>query len=235
MALRHLLDSTNNINILFCVDSKSVLQAIKSTKQNIRLELIHNIKQNIHQLSLQNVNITFCWVPSHCGIYANEKVDQAAKKAARNCEGSFKIDISLDLHECFRLVNKISKDNMYKQLENSNSQYFHHCVKIKNAAVPKMILDTLVNYPRHITSLVYRFRLNALRTKFCKNIKCICENQLSVKHLFVDCPKVKQLFDKTSLKLRLLKKNSFEDILNDFSMLCDISNLLNQSPVGIFL
>ena len=104
-----------------------------------------------------------------------------------------------------------------------------------NTAIPKMFLDISHKYPRNITSLVHRFRLNALRTKYCKNIICACGNELSVKHLLKECPNVKRLSYEHSAELGLLRKSPFEAILNDYKLLSNISQYLNSSPVGIFL
>ena len=120
-------------------------------------------------------------------------------------------------------------------METSNKQYFHQCVGVDNAAIPKMFLAISHKYPRYITSLIHRFRLNAFRTKYCKNIKCACGNELSVKHLLKECPNVKRLIYEHSAELGLLSRSPTEVILNDYKLLCNITKYLNSSPVGIFL
>eukprot|EP00745_Piridium_sociabile_P032536 TRINITY_DN5491_c0_g1_i10.p1 TRINITY_DN5491_c0_g1~~TRINITY_DN5491_c0_g1_i10.p1 ORF type:complete len:250 (-),score=-9.43 TRINITY_DN5491_c0_g1_i10:9-758(-) len=172
MALNHILNVPMNIcQILLCVDSKSALQAIRSPSKKTRLEMTFEIKHVIHLLSIKGISVTFCWVPSHCGIYANEWVDQAARKAALNFEGSSQLSIPLDLHECYRCIEKVSRDRFHNTLKASNSQYYEYCVMHSNATNPKSFLDKLLfKHSRQITSLVYRFRLNAFRTKYCANV-----------------------------------------------------------------
>eukprot|EP00745_Piridium_sociabile_P029219 TRINITY_DN4763_c1_g1_i17.p1 TRINITY_DN4763_c1_g1~~TRINITY_DN4763_c1_g1_i17.p1 ORF type:complete len:107 (+),score=1.70 TRINITY_DN4763_c1_g1_i17:231-551(+) len=94
MAFNHIVSvSMNLFQILVCVDSKSVLHAIRSTSLKAGLEMTIEIKHVIHLLSVKGINITFCWVPSHCGIYSNEWADQAARKAANNLVGSVPLTI----------------------------------------------------------------------------------------------------------------------------------------------
>eukprot|EP00745_Piridium_sociabile_P029215 TRINITY_DN4763_c0_g2_i1.p1 TRINITY_DN4763_c0_g2~~TRINITY_DN4763_c0_g2_i1.p1 ORF type:complete len:255 (-),score=-4.74 TRINITY_DN4763_c0_g2_i1:332-1096(-) len=238
MALNYILSVPINVcKILLCVDSKSVLQAIRSRNLKTRLEMTIEIKHVIHLLSLRGIGVTFCWVPSHCGIYSNEWVDQAARKAARNLEGSFQLNIPLDLHECYRCIQKVSRDHFNDLLKDSNSQYYQRCVKVKNAADPKSFLGNLsFKHSRQITSLVFRFRLNALRTKFVTNIHCMCGKPLSVNHLLVQCQRVKQLVLQKSVEpLSNDIPISIENVLNNFSLLCLLSERLNHSPVGIYL
>ena len=96
MALNCLLDFPFCVfQILFCVDSKSVLQALKLSNTKVRNELIQEIYQLIHFLYIRGSQVDFCWVPSHCGLSANERVDQLAKKAAITEKGLIKINLPL--------------------------------------------------------------------------------------------------------------------------------------------
>eukprot|EP00745_Piridium_sociabile_P029217 TRINITY_DN4763_c1_g1_i13.p1 TRINITY_DN4763_c1_g1~~TRINITY_DN4763_c1_g1_i13.p1 ORF type:complete len:239 (+),score=0.05 TRINITY_DN4763_c1_g1_i13:231-947(+) len=238
MAFNHIVSvSMNLFQILVCVDSKSVLHAIRSTSLKAGLEMTIEIKHVIHLLSVKGINITFCWVPSHCGIYSNEWADQAARKAANNLVGSVPLNIKLDLHESYRCIQKVSRDRFNDLLKASNSQYYEYCVKVKNAANPKPFLSNLPTmHSRQITSLMYRFRLNAFRTKCSKNIHCICGKQITVNHLLVHCPGVRQLVPKTLVDHYLTSLPlSTENILNNYSLLRVFSEFLNSCPVGINL
>ena len=73
MALNYMLSLPRTIlQILFCVDSKSVLQALESSKLQIRSEMILEINHLIHSLSLRGTDITFCWIPSHSSFHYND-------------------------------------------------------------------------------------------------------------------------------------------------------------------
>ena len=58
-------------------DSMSCLQAIEG--ENSVNPLICNIMDLLWLLSGNGTHVRFCWIPSHCGIEGNEKVDQLAK------------------------------------------------------------------------------------------------------------------------------------------------------------
>jgi len=40
-----------------------------------RSELMIEISQRIHELSVKGTHVTFCLVPSHSGIYYNDQVE----------------------------------------------------------------------------------------------------------------------------------------------------------------
>ena len=81
MALNYLNSFPNTFfQILICVDSKSVLYALKSLSMKIRGEMIHEISHLVHVLSLNGSAI--CWVPSHCGLLYNNWADRAAMAGA---------------------------------------------------------------------------------------------------------------------------------------------------------
>ena len=78
IALVH-IRNRRNLKVTVYSDSRSSLQALaKFNSDNI---LIQDIQELVHELSDNNVKVTFCWVPSHIGIPGNEKADELAKLA----------------------------------------------------------------------------------------------------------------------------------------------------------
>ena len=59
-------------------DSMSCLQAIEG--EDTENPFICHIMNLLWSLSDKGIRVRFCWVPSHCGIDGNERVDQLAKK-----------------------------------------------------------------------------------------------------------------------------------------------------------
>ena len=240
MALKHIDDlSITACKLLLCVDSKSALQVIENENAKIRIEMILEIKHVIHRLSCKGINVTFFWVPSHCGIYGNELVDAAAKQAGRNIEGSIKLNINLDLHEyCNHFVN-LTKEKVDNMLRTSDSQYSEHCARDYGLLNPKLILKHLCDghtISRQLSSLMFKIRLNAFKTKFSKDIKCICGHQVSIKHLLLQCPNIKTEVKK--MVGEILNSQSpltVPKIVNDFYLLKCFSEVLHLSPVGILL
>ena len=59
-------------------DSMSCLQAIEG--EDTENPLIYHIMNLLWLLSDRSTHVRFCWIPSHCGIEGNERVDQLAKE-----------------------------------------------------------------------------------------------------------------------------------------------------------
>ena len=83
-AIRNALKSIISIKNSSCTiysDSKSSLLALNQF--NPKIELLKEIHGLIYKISFQNSTLlTFCWIPSHCGITGNEHADKYAKLAA---------------------------------------------------------------------------------------------------------------------------------------------------------
>ena len=79
MALYYILNlPISSVQILVCVDSKSVLNALESLNMRVRAEIVIEISHIIHFLAVKGTIIDFCWIPSRCEIFHNELVDRAA-------------------------------------------------------------------------------------------------------------------------------------------------------------
>jgi ribonuclease HI len=164
------LDCINSIGrnffkILVCVDSKSVLSALQSWDSKVRKDILFDIKFQIHEMRSKGIDVSFCWVPSHCGIKGNEQADKLAKKGAMRGLGSvFQNSLQFSTNEIKNLLK--------------------HCIKSKfNKNVHE-----LLNCPRHISKIIYKLRLNTWNTKFSKEVKCLCNDNISINHLLVECP-----------------------------------------------
>ena len=73
-AISQLIELTLSIyHVVICVDSKSVLQSLKSWDCNAGTELLFEIKHLIHILRSNNTIISFCWIPSHCKFFGTIK------------------------------------------------------------------------------------------------------------------------------------------------------------------
>jgi ribonuclease HI len=176
------LNCVNNMgkcffNLLVCVDSKSVLCALQSWDSKVRKDLLFDIKFLIHEIKNKGTEVSFCWVPSHCGIKGNEQADKLAKRGAMKGLGSvFHHSLNYSLNEL-----KSSLKNYMMSKFNNNAHDILKC-------------------PRHISRFIYKLRLNSWSTKFSKDVKCLCHENISVNHLLIHCPIIKdQLKDKNIL------------------------------------
>ena len=189
---------------MFCVDSKSVLQALDSFNCKERIDIIIEIRHLIHSLIVNGTYISFCWIPSHSGFFYNDLVDQTAKRGALNLQ-AVTIDLSLSVSE----MNNIIK-NKFKSKFTFNCHFHDHC-----------------GISRSLVGLAYRIYLNSIRTKYCVNVKCVCNEHISIKHLLSECNIIRLLLPENLLHLSG-DSLTFEESLN-------LAKVLIFSPVGQYL
>ena len=65
--------------IVICIDSRSVVEALKSASPSS--SLLISIYNHLHLLTDNGILIQFLWIPSHMGIYGNTQADKYAKEA----------------------------------------------------------------------------------------------------------------------------------------------------------
>ena len=215
-------------DILFCVDSKATLISLQNISSKFRSHMIQHIQNLIHTIINNNINITFLWIPSHCNIHNNDKVDLLAKLGAQNHESATPILIKHDLHEYYFALNNVFKKEILNLHKLSNSTYSKFCVTSTHAISPLQIWNRSSNIkPYPVLSLINKLRLNSLKTKYLQSIKCICGHQLTVEHIISNCPK---------LQFSTIHNNiSLEFILNSPSILFNLAQKLLISPIACLL
>jgi ribonuclease HI len=226
MALHCINDCTRTfVRILFCVDSKSVLTAIQNVNLKVRSDLILDIIHVIHSLSMRGIQITFFWLPSHCGIYHNEQVDLLAKSGARKILGSIYLDIPLSLTEC---CNKLELSVQLKFELKVKSQTKSNCnlkQPIKN--IQKYKLSSGKYISRSILTLMCRWKNNSFKTKFVQNVFCLCGSKLTPDHLLI-CNTIKPF-------IPVLNTHSTDTIFSVPSLRHELFSSLLASPIGSLL
>jgi ribonuclease HI len=70
---------SNNLKVVLYSDSRSALQAL--LVYNSENVLVQDVQELVFELFQREVEVLFCWVPSHVGIKGNEKADELAKAA----------------------------------------------------------------------------------------------------------------------------------------------------------
>ena len=191
-------------HVVINVDSKSVLQSLKSWDCNAGTELIFEIKHIIHILRSNNTIISFCWVPSHCKIFWNDKVDILAKQGAKN-ENAIKIEnVPLSFNELKSQVKSKLKPK-----------------------IPKTNISVL-SLPRKTSSLLLKFKLNIWRTKYVEDIKCVCKEDISINHMLYNCDFLNNLYRLNNIILDPNK--DITEILND-KIILKVIDILLESPL----
>ena len=229
MALTCLLDLIGeNIKIVLFVDSLSVLKTLENFGLQTRADLVYEIYYLLYQLFMKNNNVTFCWIPSHCGISGNEQVDKAAKRGAQRKANYIHLPIPISIEEYNNHLQNISFSNFFDNSQNKNflKNYLIFCHnKFQNKSI---------NYYRKITSLSFKLKLNSLKTKYNKLIKCKCGNQITIQHLLLHCTLVKHLFPK-QLYEKITTSPDVYTIFSDLQSLLDCAEVLTHSPINNLL
>ena len=86
--------------------------------------------------------------------------------------------------------------------------------------------------PRHIVSLVYRLRVNALKTKYCKDVACTCREKLSTNNVHFNCHQLKSLFRNSELFPNSMINTFPTDVLYNPQHFFPLAHLLLKSPIG---
>ncbi|KYN21465.1 Gag-Pol polyprotein [Trachymyrmex cornetzi] len=95
VVLKRILDSDTPKAVIF-TDSKSVLEAIASSRLNNGNYLIYAIKNQIYHISNANLHVKLAWIPSHRGIEGNEIADELAKLGAKQGD---RIEFGNSIHQ----------------------------------------------------------------------------------------------------------------------------------------
>ena len=70
----------NHLNeVTIFSDSLSSINAINSYTS--KHKIVNEIRFVLHEMKLQKISVTLCWIPSHIGLEGNEKADMYAKEA----------------------------------------------------------------------------------------------------------------------------------------------------------
>ena len=126
------------------------------------------IKFIVHSLIVKGTEIVFCWVPSHIGIFGNDCADRLAKVGSTGENNTEVVSIPLSVNEIKTLFRRVTW-NQFTTNTRVTGTYLHF------------------HGARNLSSLLCRLTLNAWRTKYVKEVKCVCTKSISLSHLFFDC------------------------------------------------
>ena len=140
-----------------------------------------------------------------------------------NIIGTKNLNVSLSLHEGYSLLQNACWKHFRKKLQDLGYMWNDNTSQTLHS------YDGLKIYnQRNITSLIYRLKLNAFKTKFSKNITCLCGDKISNSHILSRSEHLKPF-------LPAIPKYSLEKILSDQKLLWDIAVALIQSPISRYL
>ena len=187
--------------------------------------MIAEITHLIHILFLRGSHVSFCWVPSHCGLHNNELVDILAKEGSKLSLNTKRLEVKFSVFECYSILGH----TMRKQAQSDNNKYFKDKQNF-NVDSLKHFIETKCNnlmQIKQIVSLMFRWNTNGFITKFSKNISCICGDKITKDHI-LNCQQLKQ-------SIPILGQYPFTDIKNCTSFSSEFLKSLLSSPIGSFL
>lgn len=187
-ALHHIGDEPPHKWTIFC-DSKAALQSLLSPlRRGPHEQLIFHITETLHHISDAGHEITFQWLPSHCGIIGNERADHAARSAHTE-ERHVPIPLSrTDAARKLRLLARQCTESQWNEPHLRNTRLY--------SLDPTLSLRAPSQLRRRDATLLYRlwlgvaftkayaFRIGMTDTPTCDH----CGHEESIGHILCSCP-----------------------------------------------
>jgi ribonuclease HI len=185
-------------------DAKTALQAIENPSRRSGQHIVQAIIELACFLKegLQ-IEINLRWIPSHAGIAGNEIADRMAKEATRQLRGHH-----------FRRLAALQKDRSKAKIYRDWTKAWKITSKGQtlrriDTATPSIHVRKLYDQlSRSRASLLAQLRtghswLNSFRKKIGRSNddRCECGAQETIVHVFVDCPKLREL--RTQLRQKI--------------------------------
>jgi len=182
-------------------DSMSSLEALNGFK--IELDLVLKIIKHYTSLIKAGKVIKFCWIPSHMNIPGNERADTAAKAALCLPVTSMKLPAS-ELKPCTSRFCLEQRQDIWNSVAN-NKLYTVY------PTVGKCVHNNLLS--RRDAVIVNRLKIGHSRLTHSylvsgedQPICTQCDTVLTVKHILLDCPGLRDV------RLKYFTASSLEDI-----------------------
>ena len=172
----------NHSKVVICTDSKSAVCAL-AAQHNSAHPIIDQIRKLINN---SNKDIEILWIPGHCGIPGNEKVDKCAKEILRDqpqndipCPAS---DYLNHLHSSFRATLQLVWDlNPHYHLHQIKPRMGHWPSSNRNTKLQEIILARLrVGH----TSLTHYHIFEHSPPPICHRCGC----RYTIDHFLLRCP-----------------------------------------------
>lgn len=209
--MAYLIRSTGKEFIIYC-DSRSAIQSI--TDPFSKHPIVKQIHLWLNMLGNQCKCITFCWVPSHCGIVGNETADEAAKLEGEK-EGQ-PVNLALPYKDLYPVYHS-------KLLEKWQTEWSNIGRNKLRVIKPKIELwNTSKHRDRKIQVIMTRVRMGHSRLThghllageeppYCDG----CLVPLTIGHILVECPDYtrerRQCFGRDGVTRALPIKNVLRD------------------------
>jgi ribonuclease HI len=187
-------DSGSATAAILC-DSRSALQAIQNPGSKSGQRIIHAIRQAAAEVQAKGIALRLQWVPGHCDIQGNDTADRLAKDVA--CPGK--------THPFRPLLTRkkaLIRGNIHAQWEHEwkSSTKGSHLRRIDSTLPASYTRRPYGSLPRNRAYLLTQLRTghNGLSTyakdrRLRNDDQCECGAQETVKHVLVDCARLREL------------------------------------------
>ena len=212
LALKLIYQSHHRQFLVFS-DSLSALQAIAG--RNLNHPMLLEFHKLHSQLSSEDYDITFIWIPSHVGIRGNEEVDSLAKRAVEEEIGSTKVPFSDLKPLVHKYILKQWQDEWQLQKDNklyeARPKLTEHLQSFRGSRREEVVLSRL-----HVghTFLTHSFYFKNEERPFC----VACDENLTVQHILLDCADLIEVRHKhfTAASMKELFRDVPPDVIFDF-------------------
>jgi len=233
-----LLESSSFRNAAIFSDSKSVLDALSSSHTRSCLNyLIPMIRSKIHNLERDGYQINLAWVPSHMGIWGNERADLLAKQAAfHGHKPKFKIpstDLFLRSHRALKtqFLASLEKDFYHKGLS-YHKHFFNPSLPTRPWFFRNPLPRDQIVIINRLRSNHYNLNLSLYRKNIVNSPVCHCgDSRQDVNHVIFRCPLTRNKSYKLLSHLRRLDPNNGSDI---FPLIVSLSPKLCRLVLSFF-
>ena len=149
------LEDYRPLQAVILTDSLSTLQLLQN-RSNIYKPIIYEIYKKYQNLLYLGVNITFTWIPAHCGIEGNEIADKQAKRAI--LKDKIEIAIKPNIEEKLRDLAITFRSEWGNKLKNS-----HKTTHICSIVSYTNSMQTLNLNNRREETIIHRIRTGVIR------------------------------------------------------------------------
>ena len=196
-------------------DSLSVLQALNHTSS--KNSQIQHLLLKHHEIS-SSKTVIYCWIPSHIGIYGNEKVDKNAKDSLNLEVTDFKIPFNnfkpfINKYVCDKWQT-LWNETPFNKLKEIEPIVNHHRLVPKLSRREEIVLARLrIGHTR----LTHSCLLKREERPYCIG----CDTPFTVRHFLLDCA------DFHRERRSLIQVNNLKDLFKDVSVENILSFLKN--------